>query len=83
MFAEKYFSTFTFMNGKGIINVNELLSSIMAAGSSNLNYRKLSFLLRGNVDGFTKEDIRLVRKCIKQSLTDTDNMLAKLETKIK
>lgn len=43
------------------------------------NHRKLSDLLNGVKGTFTKKDIQLVRKVIKEEMTTTDKMLAKLE----
>lgn len=51
----------------------------MATGADGFNHRKLSYLLIGVKGTFSKKDIQLVRKVIREELTTTDKMLAKLE----
>lgn len=62
-----------------IINANELLRKIRATGAEGFNHKKLCDLLSGIRGTFSKKDIQLVRKVIKEDLTITDKNLHKLE----
>lgn len=62
-----------------IINANELLRTIKASGAEGYNHKKLCDLLYGIKGQFSKRDIQLVRKTIKDCLTNTDKLLQKLE----
>lgn len=62
-----------------MINTNDLLRTIRKTGADGYNHRKLCDLLSGIRGTFSKKDIQLVRKCIKDELTTVDKMLLKLE----
>jgi hypothetical protein len=62
-----------------MINANDLLRTIRATGAEGYNHKKLCDLLCGIKGTFTKKDIQLVRKVIKDNLTTTDKLLQKLE----
>jgi hypothetical protein len=62
-----------------MINTQDLLRKIWATGADGFNHRKLSSLLCGVRGSFSKKDIQLVRKVIRDEMTTTDKMLAKLE----
>jgi hypothetical protein len=62
-----------------MINANDLLRTIKRTGAENFNHRKLCDLLEGIKGTFSKKDIQLVRRIIKDEISVVDKMLTKLE----
>lgn len=64
---------------KIMININDLLRKINATGVEGFNHRKLCDLFGGVKGTFTKKDIQVVRKVLKEHMTITDKKLSELE----